>query len=287
MPIPYYLNNVCGMVNFLSLLQGFGIKNFVFSSSATVYGTKANDGVPLREEMCVHEPLTYTDNEGKEVTQEPGVFGLTSPYGRTKWMCEAILADVAKSDPTWNITALRYFNPVGCHESGLLGEDPRQPPTNLVPVVVRVLTGAQAKLEIFGTDYDTPDGTAVRDFIHVVDLAKGHVAALAAAAKGSIKEPFRAFNLGSGTGHSVREVVSSMQKSSGTTIPVVDCERRPGDVGFCVAGVDRASRELGWRTQKTLDDCAADVWNFTSKNAQSVHKVEKPVDLSSGEVDFA
>lgn len=289
MPIPYYLNNVCGMVSFLSLLQGFGIKNFVFSSSATVYGSKANDGVPLREEMCVHEPLTYINGEGKEVTQEPGVFGLTSPYGRTKWMCEAILADVAKSDPTWNITALRYFNPVGCHESGLLGEDPRHPPTNLVPVVVRVLTGAKDKLEIFGTDYDTPDGTAVRDFIHVVDLARGHVAALAAAAKGRIKEPFRTFNLGSGTGHTVREVVSSMQKASATSITVVESRRRPGDVGFCVAGVDRASGELEWRTQKTLDDCTADVWNFTvkSKNAQSAHKVEHPVESPSGVVGFA
>jgi len=264
-PIPYYINNVCGMVNFLSLLSDFGIKNFVFSSSATVYGSRANDGIALREEMCVHEPHTYTDENGREVSQEPGVFGLTSPYGRTKWMCEAILFDVAKSDPTWNITALRYFNPVGCHESGLLGEDPRQKPTNLVPVLVRVLTGHKDQLEIFGTDYDTTDGTAVRDFIHVSDLAKGHVAALAAAEKGRIRDPFRAFNLGTGRGHTVKEVITSIQKASQLTIPVVERGRRDGDVGLCIAGVDRAATELDWKTKKTLDDCATDVWNFTSR----------------------
>ncbi|KAF2666835.1 UDP-glucose 4-epimerase [Microthyrium microscopicum] len=263
-PIPYYLNNVCGMVNFLQLLQENGIQNFVFSSSATIYGTKANEGVALREEMCVHEPTTYTNSEGNQVTQEPGVFGLTSPYGRTKWMCEAILFDVAKSDPTWNITALRYFNPVGCHSSGLLGEDPRQKPTNLVPVVVRVLTGSKDQLEVFGTDYDTPDGTAVRDYIHVTDLARGHIAALAAAAKGRIKEPFRAFNLGSGRGYTVKEVVASLEKASSKKIPVVETGRRPGDVGFCIAGTDRAATELEWKTEKTLDECTVDVWNFTT-----------------------
>jgi UDP-glucose 4-epimerase len=265
-PIPYYLNNVCGMVNFLALLGEFGIKNFVFSSSATVYGSKANDGIPLREEHMVHEPETYMDSDGSETFQNSGVSGLTSPYGKTKWMCETILADVAKSDPTWRITALRYFNPVGCHESGMLGEDPRQAPTNLVPVVVRVLTGAKDQLEVFGTDWDTPDGTAVRDFIHVTDLAKGHIAALAAAAKGNIKEPFRTYNLGTGTGHTVREVVDSIQKASSQTIPVVEVGRRAGDVGSCVAAVDRASTELEWKTEKSLDDCTRDVWNFTEKS---------------------
>ncbi|KAF2401640.1 UDP-glucose 4-epimerase [Trichodelitschia bisporula] len=263
-PIPYYQNNVCGMVNFLALLQEFGIMNFVFSSSATVYGSRANQGHPLREEHCVHEHETFVDDDGVEKQAEPGVFGLTSPYGRTKWMCEAILADVAKSDPRWTITALRYFNPVGCHESGLLGEDPRQKPTNLVPVVLRVLTGANPVLNIFGTDWDTPDGTAIRDFIHVVDLARGHIAALDAAAKGRVRHAFRAYNLGTGTGHTVREVVESIEKASQRTIPVAEVGRRPGDVGFCVAGVNRAEKELGWKTVKTMQDCSTDVWNFTA-----------------------
>jgi UDP-glucose 4-epimerase len=276
-PIPYYMNNVCGMVNFLSLLQEFGIKNFVFSSSATVYGTKANEGMPLKEEYLVHEPETFIDYDGLEKTQEPGVFGLTSPYGRTKWMCEAILADVAKSDPSWSITALRYFNPVGCDASGILGEDPRQIPTNLVPVLIRVLTGAKERLEIMGTDWNTHDGTTIRDYIHVVDLAKGHIAALAAAAKGNIKEPFRAYNVGTGTGHTVREVVRSLEKTSSIIIPVVEVGRRPGDIGFCVAGVDRATKELEWKAEKSLDDCCRDIWNFTSKskNRQSVPVIQK------------
>jgi len=264
-PIPYYLNNVCGMVSFLSLLQEFGIMNFVFSSSATVYGSKANQGYPLREEHCVHEEETYRDENGVQQKAEPGVSGLTSPYGKTKWMCETILADVAKSDPRWAITALRYFNPVGCHESGLLGEDPRQTPTNLVPIVIRVLTGANPTLKVFGTDYETADGTAIRDFIHVVDLARGHIAALSAAADGRIRETFRTYNLGTGTGHSVREIVKSMETASSRAVPIQEVGRRPGDVGSCVAGIGRASRELGWTSAKTLDDCTTDVWNFTAR----------------------
>jgi UDP-glucose 4-epimerase len=276
-PLPYYINNVCGMVNFLSLLQEAGIMNFVFSSSATVYGSKAAQGTPLREEQCVHEPEVYTDVNGAEQVAEPGVSGLTSPYGRTKWICEAILADVAKSDPRWCITALRYFNPVGCHESGLLGEDPRQTPTNLIPVVIRVLTGAKPVLSIFGTDWATQDGTAIRDFIHVVDLARGHIAALAAAADGRIKHTFRTYNIGTGTGHSVREVIHSIEKASSRTIPVQEVGRRAGDVGLCVAGVDRASKELGWKTTKSLQDCSTDVWNFTLRSQSSSAPASKPV----------
>jgi UDP-glucose 4-epimerase len=269
-PIPYYLNNVCGMVSFLSLLKEFGIMKFVFSSSATVYGSKANQGFPLREEHCVHEEEIYTDEHGIQHTAEPGVSGLTSPYGKTKWMCETILADVAKSDPRWTITALRYFNPVGCHESGLLGEDPRQTPTNLVPIVIRVLTGANPTLKIFGTDYETTDGTAIRDFIHVVDLARGHIAALSAAADGRIQETFRTYNLGTGTGHSVREIVKSIEAASSKTVPIQEVGRRPGDVGSCVAGIGRAARELGWTSVKTLDDCTIDVWNFTARTQFTV-----------------
>ena len=165
-PLHYYKNNVSGMIDFLEILREFGITNFVFSSSATVYGSLANKGVPLREEHCVHKVESYTEKTGEQQTVEPGCYGLTSPYGRTKWMCEAILSDVAHSDPAWSITALRYFNPVGCHESGILGEDPRQKPTNLFPVITSVLTGKKPILEIFGSDWETTDGTAVRDFIH-------------------------------------------------------------------------------------------------------------------------
>ena len=268
-PIQYYQNNVCGMVDFLSTLQDFGIKNFVFSSSATIYGSAANQGSPLREEQCVHHPETYIGRDGHEYEVEQGVSGLTSPYGRTKWMCEAILADIAKSDPSWSITALRYFNPVGCHESGLLGELPRQKPSNLMPVIANVLKGRSSVLEIFGTDWDTRDGTAVRDFIHVVDLARGHLAALQAAAGGKICHAFRTFNLGCGTGHTVREVVTAIAKASGQEIPVREAGRRNGDVGFCVAEVNRSTTELGWKTEKSLDDCANDLWNFTSAMMRS------------------
>ena len=275
-PIQYYQNNVCGMVDFLATLQYYGIKNFVFSSSATIYGSIANQGYPLQEEQCVHHPETYIDKDGEEKVLEQSVTGLTSPYGRTKWMCEAILADVAKSDPTWSITALRYFNPVGCHESGLLGELPRQKPSNLMPVIANVLKGQSSQLNIFGNDWDTPDGTAVRDFIHVVDLAKGHLAALKAAAAGKIAHAFRTFNIGSGNGHSVREVVTAISKASKQNIPVAEVGRRDGDVGFCVAQVDRSTIELGWKTEKTLDDCARDLWNFT--NAM-IHSSNGPDEL--------
>lgn len=263
MPLKYYSNNVCGLVDFLSLLEEFGIQNFVFSSSATVYGEGANCGVPLREELCVHHPESFYDDEGFQRNVLPGVMGLTSPYGRSKFMCESILADIARSDPSWQITALRYFNPVGCHESGILGEDPRQKPSNLVPVIANVLTGTKPVLDIFGTDWNTSDGTAVRDFIHVVDLARGHTAALAASASGRIKAPFRAYNLGTGRGHTVREVLSSLEEASLRTIPVREAGRRAGDVGFCVAEVRRAETELEWRAEKTLKDCSVDVWNYT------------------------
>ncbi|CAO2657840.1 Nn.00g071000.m01.CDS01 [Neocucurbitaria sp. VM-36] len=263
MPLRYYSNNVCGLVDFLGLLEEFGIKNFVFSSSATVYGEGANCGIPLREELCVHHPETFLDKDGSEQQVLPGVLGLTSPYGRSKFMCESILADLAKSDPTWSITALRYFNPVGCHESGILGEDPRQKPSNLIPVIATVLTGAKPVLDVFGTDWNTPDGTAVRDFIHVVDLARGHIAALAASAAGRTKAAFRAYNLGTGRGHTVREVLRSLEQASQRKIPAREVGRRAGDVGFCVAEVQRAEIELQWRAERTLDDCSGDVWNFT------------------------
>ncbi|KAJ9624408.1 hypothetical protein H2203_005143 [Taxawa tesnikishii (nom. ined.)] len=259
-PLDYYLNNICGLVELLVALGDHGINNFVFSSSATVYGTKANEGNPLKEEDLVHFPEPYVNDDGEELDLQPGVKGLTSPYGRTKYFAEAILADVANADPSRRITALRYFNPVGCHPSGILGEDPRQTPTNLFPVIAQVLTGTRPVLEVFGSDWDTSDGTAVRDFIHVVDLARGHVAALAAAAKRPPHQPFRAYNLGTGNGCTVAQVIESMQEASGQKLPVRRAGRRAGDVGFCVAATARAEHELGWKTEKSLAECAEDTW---------------------------
>lgn len=178
-PLAYYNNNVCGLVSLLELLDKFAIRNFIFSSSATVYGSKANTGVPLKEEDLVHFPETVHDDQtNSPVSLLPTVAGLTCPYGRTKYMAEAILADLAEADPRWRIIALRYFNPVGCDPSGLLGENPRSTPTNLYPVITQVLTGDRPQLDVFGSDWDTRDGSAVRDFVHVLDVARGHIAAL-------------------------------------------------------------------------------------------------------------
>jgi UDP-glucose 4-epimerase len=257
-PLKYYANNVSGLIDFCSLLGDFGVKNFVFSSSATVYGTVADIGVPLREEYCSQDRTVFVDDDGKQKVQQSGCSGLTNPYGRTKWMCEAILNDLAHADPEWKITALRYFNPIGCDESGLLGEDPRDAATNLMPIVLRVITGRQHILNIYGDDYDTKDGTAVRDYIHVTDLARGHLAAL----KSRTDKGFKVYNLGTGTGHSVLEVVAAMEKVSNRKIPTQLVGRRDGDVGVCVAKPSRAQEELGWRTEKSLETCCRDVWRF-------------------------
>ncbi len=258
-PLKYYSNNVSGLIDFTATLGTYGIKNFIFSSSATVYGTIANRGVPLKEEHCVHRPETFP---GTNEMVEQGCTGITNPYGRTKWMCEAILADLAFSDPEWTIVALRYFNPIGCDESGLLGEDPKGVPTNLLPVVVKVMTGQYEQLSMFGTDWDTPDGTAVRDFIHVSDLARGHIAALATATKGELRENFRTFNLGTGDGNSVSDVVEAMETVSQRPIPTKAVGRREGDVGSCVAMAGRGQAELKWKTEKTLRDACKDIVNF-------------------------
>ncbi|KAK0103059.1 hypothetical protein ONS95_000764 [Cadophora gregata] len=260
-PLKYYSNNVGGLVDFCSLLGDFGIKNFVFSSSATVYGTVADMGVPLREEHCSQNATDFVDENGQKRIIQPGCSGLTNPYGRTKWMCEAILNDLARADPEWTITALRYFNPIGCDESGKLGEDPRDAATNLMPVVLRVITGALPVLNIYGDDYDTPDGTAVRDYIHVTDLARGHLAAL----KNREDRGFKVYNLGSGRGHSVLELVAAMEEVSQRKIPTRIVGRREGDVGKCVAKATRAEIELGWRTEKSLETCCRDVWHFLER----------------------
>ena len=260
-PLAYYKNNIAGLIDLLETVQDHGIKNFVFSSSATVYGGKSNLGKPLREDDLVHFDETYTDENGIECARANGITGITNPYGRTKYMAEAILADVAKADPSMRITALRYFNPVGCHASGLLREDPRMKATNLFPVIAEAMTGARPALDIYGSDWDTRDGTAVRDFIHVVDLAQGHIAAVAAANSPKRKDAFRTFNLGTGSGMTVAECVSAFEQASGKKVPAQMAPRRAGDVGSCVAATSRAEKELGWKTQKSVDDCAADLWN--------------------------
>ncbi|KAH7150558.1 hypothetical protein B0J13DRAFT_661532 [Dactylonectria estremocensis] len=261
-PISYYRNNVSGLVDLIELLGKHNIRNFVFSSSATVYGTKADEGFPLKEEDLVHHPETYLDDDGKEQVRMPHVTGLLSPYARTKYFCEAILADIAYSDPAWRIIALRYFNPIGCDASGVLGEDPKGIPTNLFPVITQVLTEQRDQLDIFGSDWDTRDGTAIRDFIHVSDLARGHIAAVGA----SVNEPFRTFNLGTGNGVTVREAVDSLEAASGKKIPFTMAPRREGDVGSCVAANARATKELGWTTTESVDQCAVDLWKFVSKS---------------------
>jgi UDP-glucose 4-epimerase len=258
-PLDYYQNNVCGLVDLLILLEGFGIYNFVFSSSATVYGLEADKGQQLREEDLIHHNEEEIDALGHKTRLVPGARGLTSPYGRSKYFSEAILADLAHANPSWRITALRYFNPVGSEPTGLLGENPRHKPTNLFPVISEVLNGSRPVLQVFGADWESSrDGTPVRDFIHVVDLARGHVAALAAAE--NRQHVFRAYNLGTGKGSTVAEVIGSMQRASGRSIPVEYVGRRPGDVGYCVAATTRATEELNWKTQHSLLECAEDTW---------------------------
>ncbi|KAL1975162.1 hypothetical protein VTN31DRAFT_3554 [Thermomyces dupontii] len=261
-PLKYYSNNVRGLIDFVGILGEYGIKTFIFSSSATVYGTLATSGSPLKEELCVHKTEIVEQPDGSHTTVQPRSIGITNPYGRTKWMCEAILSDLAMSDPEWTIVALRYFNPIGCDPSGLLGEDPRGVPTNLLPVVVQVMTGQIPELQLFGTDWDTDDGTAVRDFIHVTDLAQGHIAALNAALQGGLRENFRTFNLGTGSGHSVMEVVETMEKVTKKPIPRKAVGRRAGDVGYCVAAAGRSKEELQWTTHKTLTDACNDICTF-------------------------
>ena len=268
-PLKYYANNVGGLIGFATNLGDFGIKTFIFSSSATVYGTLANSGLPLNEELCVHKEEVTLDREGQTQTVQPGCTGITNPYGRTKWICESILADLAASDPEWTIVALRYFNPVGCDSSGLLGEDPRQTPTNLLPIVVKVMTGQYAELQMFGTDWETSDGTAVRDFIHVTDLARGHIAALSTANEGKLSENFRTFNLGTGSGHSVLEVVNTMETVIERPIPRKAAPRRAGDVGSCVAVADRSRDELQWKTEKSLKDACQDICTFLNVSGLS------------------
>lgn len=238
-PLLYYDVNVGGAVTLLEAMQRHGVSKLVFSSSATVYGSA---------------PYPY------EETMQTGI-GVTNPYGRTKYIIEEIMRDTAASDSTAAFVSLRYFNPVGAHESGLIGEDPSGTPNNLMPYIAQTAAGKREKLRIWGNDYDTIDGTGVRDYIHVVDLAKGHLAALE-----RLKPGFDAINLGSGMGTSVLQVVHAFENACGHEIPYEILERRPGDLPEYYANAKKAADVLGWRTEKSIDDICADTWRWQSQN---------------------
>ncbi|MBS7344076.1 MAG: UDP-glucose 4-epimerase GalE [Caryophanon sp.] len=239
-PIKYYKNNIISTLNIADLCVKYNVLKFVFSSSATVYGDNAS---PLTENMML--------------------LPTTNPYGETKAMCERILHDISIANPQMQISLLRYFNPVGAHESGLIGENPNGIPNNLMPYITQVASGTLKKLSIFGNDYPTIDGTGVRDFIHVEDLAKGHVAALE-----HLSEGVHIHNLGTGKGTSVLQLVKAFEKVNQIEIPYEIVERRPGDLAKCYADVSKAERELGWKAEKTIEDMCRDAWNF-EKNLKS------------------
>ena len=263
-PVKYYQNNINGLVDFMGLLDDHGIKNFIFSSSATVYGALADGTRVLREENCIlhnDSPPAQSPKQDERLLQS-GCGDITNPYGRTKYFGEAILADLVASDPSWNIVVLRYFNPVGCDASGMLAEDPKGIPSNLVPVVVQAMMGQRPEIYIYGDDWDTPDGTAVRDFVHVSDIARGHTAALAASLERRVEgSGYRTFNLGTGTGYSVLDVINTMENVSGRNIPRKIVSRRPGDVQSSVAAIDRARSELCWEPKETLVNACQDICN--------------------------
>ncbi|MCL2174289.1 UDP-glucose 4-epimerase GalE [Candidatus Saccharibacteria bacterium] len=239
-PLEYYDNNINATIVLVQTMLKHGVKKIIFSSSATVYGNPSE--LPLKE------------------TSQVGV-GLTNPYGWTKFMIEQILSDVAVANPDFSVTSLRYFNPIGAHDSGLIGEDPSGIPNNLLPYVSQVAVGKLPELNVFGDDYDTPDGTGVRDYIHVVDLVRGHIAAL-----GHMSPGVTVYNLGTGQGVSVLEIVKAFEEASGKPVPYKIVGRRPGDIASCYASAEKALRELGWKTEKTLLEACRDSWNWQSKN---------------------
>lgn len=240
-PLKYYQNNIDSVFTVIKLMQEFNVKNFVFSSSATVYG----------------------DPKVLPLTEECEVGGTTNPYGTTKYFIERILMDVCKADKSLNVAILRYFNPVGAHPSGLIGEDPNGIPNNLVPYVTQVAIGKRPYLNVNGNDYDTPDGTGIRDYIHIVDLAYGHVLALN---KLTTNCGLVVYNLGTGMGNSVLEVVKAFDKAVGTPIPYKIAPRRPGDIAACYADPSKAKAELGFVAKYNIDDMARDAWNWQKKN---------------------
>lgn len=242
-PLNYFDNNVNGSLVLAASMQAAGVKRLIFSSSATVYG----------------------DPQSVPITEDAPVGGTTNPYGRSKLMVEQCLGDLQYSDPDWSITLLRYFNPVGAHRSGLIGEDPRGIPNNLLPYVSQVAVGRRQRLSVFGNDYPTVDGTGVRDYIHVEDLAAGHLAALRSV---SSTPGLHIYNLGTGRGTSVLEMVAAFERASGRDVPYDICERRSGDVASCWADPAKAARELNWKAVKTLEDMTADAWRWQSQNPQ-------------------
>lgn len=240
-PIKYYTNNITGALTVLDVMRKYNCKKFIFSSSATVYGEP--ERIPLTEECRTG--------------------GTTNPYGTTKLFIEQILKDIYHSDNEWDICILRYFNPVGSHESGLIGEEPQGIPNNLMPYIVRVANGQLKELSVFGNDYDTPDGTGVRDYIHVVDLAKGHLKALEKIEKEG--KGLYIYNLGTGTGYSVLDMVKAFEKATGQKVPYKIAKRRVGDIATCYAETKKAKEELGWVAEKNLEDMCRDSWNYIMK----------------------
>jgi UDP-glucose 4-epimerase len=235
-PIQYFDYNVCGTISLIKAMNATSVKKLVFSSSATVYGSPQY--LPLDEAHPTHT---------------------TSPYGRSKLHVEEMLADVVTSDSSWRVACLRFFNPIGAHSSGLIGEDPNGIPNNLMPYIARVASGKLPYLNVYSNDYDTPDGTGVRDYIHVMDVAEGHLAALSVLAR---EKGFHVFNLGTGLGSSVLEMVKAFEQASGKTIPLKFTNRRAGDVASCYANVNKAAAHLSWKATRTLDDMCSSTWNF-------------------------
>lgn len=250
-PLKYYQNNVAGTLNLLEVMTAFGVKNFIFSSSATVYGTP---------EML---PIVETARRS-----------CTNPYGQSKLMVEYVLEDLAKSEnvPSWNIVSLRYFNPIGADVSGLIGEDPSDIPNNLMPYISQVAVGKLETLSVFGDDYDTPDGTGVRDYIHVVDLAKGHVKALEYIAKQASAFGFEPINLGTGHGTSVLELVRAFVSTTGQQVPYVIAPRRAGDIAMCYASADKAKAVLNWAAELDIERMCVDTWRWQSSNPEGYRK---------------
>ena len=239
LPLKYYENNISGTVALLQVMAKCGVKKIIFSSSATVYGTP--ERLPL-DETCR--------------------LSTTNPYGSTKLMMENIMQDVYKADNEWNIILLRYFNPVGAHKSGLIGEDPKGIPNNLMPFVAQVASGKLSCINVFGNDYDTPDGTGVRDYIHVVDLALGHIAAIEECKESGV----HIYNLGTGRGYSVLDMIHAFEKACGKTLPYKICPRRDGDVAACYACPDKAARELKWEAKYGIEEMCASQWKWQSGN---------------------
>lgn len=239
LPLKYYENNISGTVGLLKIMAKRGVKKIIFSSSATVYGDP--ERLPL-DETCR--------------------LSTTNPYGSTKLMMEMIMQDLYKADNEWNIILLRYFNPVGAHESGLIGEDPKGIPNNLMPFVAQVASGKLSCINVFGNDYDTPDGTGVRDYIHVVDLALGHIAAIEKCNDSGV----HIYNLGTGNGYSVLDMIKAFEKACGKKLPYKICERRSGDIAACYACPDKAKKELGWEAKFGIEEMCADQWRWQSGN---------------------